>query len=415
MERSYLGVKQTVDIWSLGCILSEVAVWLVHDKDRLETYRQERQDETKQLFEFKDGRAFHDSQNVLQSVASMHEEVFENVRKSDHITRSVVKTMITEMLDEVDGRPNPKQLMVKARNILKDAEKKLKATRGEQSELDMQSQRRLPPIVPPGFSHSQSDQTNRNSIPGRWSSLHRDEGRRSATINVLARESTPSPEKMADAGYDSPDEMSHSTLTSPRGLLNPNVDSRNNNPSAHSSTYQSTSPTQQSQKDVLGHKYPPTPHNKAWKRAGNRGSDQLQYRSLPGPFSGLNIRDSNDTFSKGSVAADPASQPVDSNPAQAEFVQTRTATMSIPSSPAKQHATRQLPYTSVVEAENWMLKKKQQRGSTYHDLEHKELLDEMYERDHVGHISYFEDPSYSDPFRYSLSTMLRQCHCTGSP
>jgi hypothetical protein len=65
-------------------------------------------------------------------------------------------------------------------------------------------------------------------------------------------------------------------------------------------------------------------------------------------------------------------------------VETKTATISISSPPDKQHVKRQLPYTSVVEAENWMLKKKQ-RGNSHHTLEHKELLDQMYERDHVRH------------------------------
>lgn len=415
MEQSSLVVKQAVDIWSLGCVLSEVVVWLVHDKHRLETYRHEREYETKQLFEFKDGRAFHDSQKVLQSVGSMHEKVLENVRKSDHVTRSVVKKMIAEMLDDVDGRPNTKQLWYKSRNILRDAEKKLKATKGDQSEPDMQSRRRVPPIIPPGLPHSQSHQSDRTGIPGRWSSLHRNEGRRSATINVLARENTPSPDMTADAGCDSPDDMSNSTITPPISPPNPNVDSHNQCKESlvHSSTHQSTSPTQRSHVDAPVQDHSPTPHGKARKRASNRGSDQLQHRSLHGPISDQDIRDSNETFPEGSVAEDPASQLVDSDPLQAEFVQTRAATMSISSPHAKQHASRQLPYTSVVEAENWMLNKKQQRGNTYHNLEHMELLDEMYERDHVRHVSYFPDPSHPDRFRFSLSTMLPQCHRTG--
>jgi hypothetical protein len=386
MERSSLVVKQTVDIWSLGCVLSEVAVWLVHDKDRLETYRKERHDETNQLYDFKDGRAFHDSEKVLQSVGCMHEEVFENVRKSDHVTRSVVKKMINEMLDEVDGRPNTKQLWFKARNILKDAEKKLKGATGEQPELDMQSQKREPPIVPPGFPHSQSDHTDQNGMINRWSSLNRKEQRRSVTINVLARENTSSPETPAGAGYESPDEMSSTTLTPPTSPPYPNHNSHNQytHHSAHSSTHHPTSPIQQSQIDSPGQNHPPAPHSKTLTRASIRGWDPLQDRSLPGPTPGLNIRDSTDVFSEDPLAEDPALQQVNSGPPPPESVQTKTATMSISSPPDKQHVKRQLPYTSVVEAENWMLKKKQ-RGNSHHTLEHKELLDQMYERDHVRH------------------------------
>src|SRR5436309_7014312 len=162
MEQTPLFVKQTVDVWSLGCVYSEVAVWIVHGKDRLEEYRKMRQDETEQIYDFKDAGCFHDSRDVLQCVGSMHEEVFDNVRTSDHVTKSVVKKMITEMLDEVDGRPTSKQLWAKSQNILKDAEKKLKQSRTTEPEIDPfapanrsqvygQPRGRMPPVLPPGM------------------------------------------------------------------------------------------------------------------------------------------------------------------------------------------------------------------------------------------------------------------------
>ena len=79
------------------------------------------------MYNFKDGACFHDSEKVLHSVGIMHKEVYDNVRTSDCVTKSVVKNMIKEMLDEVDSRPNSKQLWLKSRNILRDAEKKLKS------------------------------------------------------------------------------------------------------------------------------------------------------------------------------------------------------------------------------------------------------------------------------------------------
>ena len=396
MQRSTIEVKQTVDVWSLGCIFSEVAVWVVHDKDRLEAYREARHDETKQLFDFRDGRAFHDSENVLLSVHNMHEELLENVRRSDHVTKSVVKRMIAEMLGDVDGRPNTKQLLIRARNISEEARMKLNTAKGEQLGPDVQSQKRVPPVVPPGFLQTQSDRTGLHSGPGRWPSLSGREKRRSATLNVLARPDTPSPELPADAEYDSPGEMSNTTLTPPTSSPAPNAGNR----SQHRRQFTNDSATNPNSPgrrkfDDLSQDHSPTPQRNARERdstrRNNRRSDQLRDQSLSGQISGLNITDVEQNFSDRPQAEDQPSLPSDLNALQSEFLQNTTSNKTASPPATNTRTTKDLPYTSIVDAENWILNKKHP-GGTYQPLKHRELLDALKERDHVSRFNFPQTP-----------------------
>jgi hypothetical protein len=388
MERIPIDIEQTVDIWSLGCVLSEVAVWLVHDTARLEAYRQERQDDTSRLFEFKDGRAFHDGQTVLPSVSSMHEEVLKNVRKSDYVTKPVVRKMITEMLDEADGRPNTKQLFRKSENILRDAKKKLTSTTKEQPEPEMHPQRRTPPIVPP---QSQNNPTICSGGPGRWSPLRHIENRRSVTIDVLARDDRHSPEATADAEYESPDELFNPTEISPTGtsLSYPGDRSQDRRQLTNNNAYQSNQQAQQSSLRDLGQNHSPTPPGKVSTRYSSKhnsdGPDQLQDRSFPTPMSGAYMGDLKQTSSKHPDVGYLPSPQVESGPLQPRFVQTTNTTQPPPSSPTCR-ATRPLPYTSLVDAENWMYKKKQ-NGTNWPPLKHSEYLEKLKERDHVSSFS----------------------------
>jgi hypothetical protein len=402
MERSPIDVKQAVDVWSLGAVFSEVAVWVVHGKDGLDKYRKMRQDETSQLRNFKDGRAFHDGEKVLQSVCSMHEEVFENVRNSDHATRSIVKKMITEMLDEVDGRPNTKQLWLKSQNILRDAEKKIRAPKGMQPEVNAQSQRREPPTVPP------PDLPRYHQLGGlggleRSISLDYNKKRRSATINIIAREHTPSPEPNAVDEYKTPDEMLNASPTPPTSPPDPRAGSYNKYRGSltHASIYQPASPRQRSPINESGLHHSPSHHGKARQRdspkTSSRRLDLPQDQSLPRSFSGLNIGELDGSPGVRPQGVEPFARQGEAGDFRWQSVEKETATMNIPSPPRNECASEGPPCTSVAIAENWILKK-QHRIST---LEHKELLDGLRERDHVRHPPFLIMCS-SDSLRYSL-------------
>jgi hypothetical protein len=399
MEQTPLYVKQTVDIWSLGCVYSEVAVWVVHGKDRLEEYRKMRQDETEQIFNFKDGGCFHDSQRVLQSVGSMHEEVFDNVRTSDHVTKSVVKKMIAEMLDEVDGRPNTKQLWLKSQNILRDAEKKLKSSKTTQPETDPfapvdRSQTfghprgRVPPVPPPGVPYSQSDRIAPNDTPRLWSPGTRQKKERSATINH-PREDTSSPELNIDEPYETPDEMSYPTsspATSPPDAHGPNY-SQHRHATSTGYNHQPASPEQLSEAEDPSWNKSSTAHGKARYRNSimprTRVTDQIQGHGLTESILGLNIGNHTELSPEPAHVEVPDNPQVEPNPSKSQIAQKQTATTVDASPHTKKLAPRQMPHhLSVAKAEQWIYNKKHRQSFTA--LENNVYLNELAQRDHVS-------------------------------
>lgn len=120
MMKTTKAVGQSVDIWSLGCVFSEVAQWMNHGRSGLLQYRESRKLATKSL---KDVGCFHDGQNVLECVEATHRNVFINRRKSDYMTRPILKKLVEEMLYEHRGRPSAEQLVVKIKNIREDVKK----------------------------------------------------------------------------------------------------------------------------------------------------------------------------------------------------------------------------------------------------------------------------------------------------
>ncbi len=130
-----IGVKSSVDIWSLGCVYSEAACWVVHGKSGLMNYRQQRRIATAQIPEFRDGNCFHDGQRVLEVVDNLPKRLLPDMRRSDHITARVLD-MVREMLEESQARPKAAQLSSRRKRMLGDADNKL-------------TERHAPPSTPP--------------------------------------------------------------------------------------------------------------------------------------------------------------------------------------------------------------------------------------------------------------------------
>jgi hypothetical protein len=114
------------DIWSLGCVFSEAAIWIADGYDGLTDYRDQRRFEM-EITPLRNGDCFHDGEQVLQSVLDMHGDIESRLRKSDYITKDVLDSMADEMLWEED-RPTAKALWRKADVILGRAREKLAST-----------------------------------------------------------------------------------------------------------------------------------------------------------------------------------------------------------------------------------------------------------------------------------------------
>lgn len=129
LEQSKLNVKPSIDIWSFGGVCSEAAVWVVLGMSGLTEYRNRRQQEICEMDTSQDGSCFHDGENVLKTVESMHDRLLKRgeIRPGDHVTKAVIDHMISNMLTELpDTRQNAHWLWKKCRYILREAQLELK-------------------------------------------------------------------------------------------------------------------------------------------------------------------------------------------------------------------------------------------------------------------------------------------------
>ena len=377
-SRQPLEVKQSVDIWSLGCVLSEVSVWLVLGKEALEGFRKHRAEETSDLCGFEDQGCFHNGETVLESVISVHEKVCRSIRNSDHITRAVIENMLSEMLDQADGRPHARQLRRRSRRILEKA-----ATAGKESKAQQDSQtgetspmnerypselsspRPWPPVVPPEFESSSSRQTSlrgsQGSTPDRLQTPHnsntsRTGGKRKASSSPTGNQprmpkkrthssrSTPSRDSFASRDREGTQELLDG-MTS--GSSDATLEHRSQDSHARNSS-RSTSDS------VLGTQNAQETSPKA--KTANRG---------PG---------ANQATSPGSQA-----------PPSIDFTKL---------------------YTAILE--------KEESGSPREWPEFPALKD-MGHRDHVRYLKNLPERGAESPDRFSSSTMVKLCNHSGNP
>lgn len=170
IEQLALLVKQGVDIWSLGCIFSEIAVWVVHGKNGLSEYRRRRGMETAQIHDFRDGDCFHNGEHVLATVTDLHRTLARDKRLCDHVTGATVEMVTKEMLIEPDSRTPAKSLNYRIKGILRDAEIQLGrsasyADTGSVCGTDAQSPPRTPPEPPPNQIRSRSSKSHGQRLP----------------------------------------------------------------------------------------------------------------------------------------------------------------------------------------------------------------------------------------------------------
>lgn len=146
-----VNVTQKVDIWSIGAVFSEAAVWVVEGYRGLERYRQLRQEATGQIAGFEDGNCFHDGEQMLDIVRTQHRDLEDCFRSQDAIT-SAVLAMIEDMLVDANARPNAIQIWTRSQRILQNARDKLEkpAIRDQQTSTAGRERRR-PLVEPPEF------------------------------------------------------------------------------------------------------------------------------------------------------------------------------------------------------------------------------------------------------------------------
>ncbi|KAL9034527.1 MAG: hypothetical protein Q9214_007005, partial [Letrouitia sp. 1 TL-2023] len=119
MENSTLRVKQDVDIWSTGCVLSEVVTWVSQGWDKVLDYRRRRLEERYQLSRQRED-CFHNGwEDLLRTVHKVHHEDMERCPRHDELTQPIIKSLIYEMLLNANQhRPNARYLYQKSKRIM---------------------------------------------------------------------------------------------------------------------------------------------------------------------------------------------------------------------------------------------------------------------------------------------------------
>ncbi|KAK8006643.1 hypothetical protein PG991_012940 [Apiospora marii] len=130
---------QKIDIWSLGCVFSVAATWVVLGRQGVLVYEKLRQNAIMQLRESEAqsqptaADAFHDGQQVLPAVAEWHEHLRASMRKSDTITSEILDLVDTKMLQRTpQKRLASRELMNRLGRCVAD----VKNTHAEQIERE---------------------------------------------------------------------------------------------------------------------------------------------------------------------------------------------------------------------------------------------------------------------------------------
>ena len=167
IERVRFLVKREVDIWSLGCVFSEAAVWLVYGKAQLAEYRRRRGEETREIYRFRDGNCFHDGQQVLTTVTKIHKTLIADIRGSDHVTRPILDLVTDWMLIEPSYRLPAHSLSYRTQTMLRNAEFQLRreAVTGSVPRSPVQSRPRTPPELPPGHREPRLSNSYNQRLP----------------------------------------------------------------------------------------------------------------------------------------------------------------------------------------------------------------------------------------------------------
>lgn len=118
-------MKQNIDIWSLGCVYSEIIRWLAQGQLGVTEYQRERNEEIRELDQAMGATdCFHNGESALDAVRKSHEISVAQLRKTDLITDHVVH-MVGEMLVDADDRQDALRLSRQQSRIVKNAWKKL--------------------------------------------------------------------------------------------------------------------------------------------------------------------------------------------------------------------------------------------------------------------------------------------------
>ncbi|KAL8938633.1 MAG: hypothetical protein Q9211_003117 [Gyalolechia sp. 1 TL-2023] len=164
-ERERLQVPQNVEIWSMGCILSEVATWVTEGMPKVLEYRRRRATEVHSKAATNEELFFHDYK-VLDTVNQIHEEIKRNSRPADRITDAIIQRLVKGMMiTDHQARASSKHFLDRSRQILDEARPAWSQSVADGA-IDT-NRIRLPPRMPPGHKQMVPLSLSSDQYPGR--------------------------------------------------------------------------------------------------------------------------------------------------------------------------------------------------------------------------------------------------------
>ena len=401
IEKLALLVKQGVDIWSLGCVFSEVAVWVVYGKKGLSEYRRRRGMETSQIHDFRDGDCFHDGEHVLATVTEIHRTLARDKRLCDHVTGATVEMVTKEMLIEPDSRTHAKSLNYRIKGVLRDAEIQLGtsasyADTGSVCGTVAQSPPRTPPEPPPNQIQSRSSNSHGQRLPSHTyggsparTSYYVNEARHLEPVDYFSSSGPSQQTQQSDRSIQRP---STGSATFPSFARYDNPDQIPENPLDRS--FSGLDLSQDSPSGPSRHEPPHTQRTRRWtpsnpfsgfdtRNSPDRSSQDTQeidddsQRSLRTAARGGPSRSSTSTLVQGSHNS---SRTGPHRPNVAPGTRTPRLAAYFPL-PEESQQRRRPPFLSFSEAQHWKGDRKQHKPVK---LPNHDLLADLSGRDHVS-------------------------------
>jgi hypothetical protein len=115
--RGPVTVRREIDIWSLGCVLSQAASWVVNGVQALEQFRRLRLKAIGNGLD--DAAPFHDNGKVLSQIQDWHSYLAKVKRPTDNITTEILEVVSEDMLlDDPSDRKSAQEIWKKLESIL---------------------------------------------------------------------------------------------------------------------------------------------------------------------------------------------------------------------------------------------------------------------------------------------------------
>lgn len=97
--RTNLMVTQKIDVWSMGCLFSEAATWMMSSFEGVKAYRTKRCLATEAMAHVEAKQCFHDNKRILPVVKQHHSLIRTELdRRGDPLTPKVVEKLVEAML-----------------------------------------------------------------------------------------------------------------------------------------------------------------------------------------------------------------------------------------------------------------------------------------------------------------------------